>query len=92
MYMRPLNDRVIVKRDTAETQIGSIIVPEKAQESSFFGTVVAVGPGKRSEKTGQRVPLDTKVGDRVCFGKYVDYDEHGLTIIMEGDIRFIVEA
>jgi chaperonin GroES len=90
--IRPLNDRVVIKRDSSEEITkGGIIVPDIASKKSYFGVVVAVGPGKLSAKTGKRVPLDVKPGDHVCFGDYVDHDEQGYVIAMEADIRFILE-
>ncbi|MBI2609429.1 MAG: co-chaperone GroES [Deltaproteobacteria bacterium] len=70
MEVRPLQDRVIVKRVNEEEKTkGGIIIPDSAKEKPMEGLVVAVGPGKVSEKGG-KVPLEIKSGDRILFGKY----------------------
>ena len=70
MKIRPLHDRVIVKRVDAETRTASgIYIPEAAGEKPDQGVVLAVGPGKRDE-AGKLIPMDVKVGDRILFGKY----------------------
>ena len=70
MNIRPLHDRVIVKRVDAETRTASgIYLPEAAGEKPDQGQVLAVGPGKRDD-AGKLIPMDVKVGDRVLFGKY----------------------
>jgi len=67
---RPLHDRVVVKRVTAEnTTKGGIIIPDSAQEKPQEGEIVAVGPGGRDE-SGKLTPIDVKVGDRILFGKW----------------------
>ncbi len=80
MNLRPLHDRIIVKRLDQETQTASgIVLPETAAEKPDQGEVLAVGNGKIQEN-GQVRPLDVKVGDRVLFGKY-----SGQTVKVEGD-------
>ncbi len=70
MKVRPLHDRLLVKReDESEEKIGGIIIPDTAKEKPQRGKVVAVGNGKVTEE-GKRVPLDVKSGDRILFGKY----------------------
>jgi len=70
MALRPLNDRVIVKRlDNERTTASGIVIPESATEKPDQGEILAVGPGKKSED-GKVLPLDLKVGDKVLFGKY----------------------
>ncbi|MBI2383809.1 MAG: co-chaperone GroES [Gammaproteobacteria bacterium] len=70
MEMRPLHDRVIVKRlEEEKKSAGGIIIPDNAQEKPVKGEVVAVGPGKRTDD-GKVHPVDVKVGDKVLFGKY----------------------
>ena len=70
MNIRPLYDRIVVKRiDAKETSLNGIIIPDSAQEKPQQGEVIAVGNGKRLED-GQLIPLDVKVGDRILFGKY----------------------
>jgi chaperonin GroES len=95
MKLRPLHDRVIVKRLEQETKTASgIVIPDNAAEKPDQGEVLAVGPGKRNEK-GDFVVLNIKVGDRVLFGKYsgqtvkVDGDE--LLVMREEDLFAVVE-
>jgi chaperonin GroES len=82
MKIRPLNDRLIVKRVEEEQKTaGGIIIPDTAKEKPQEGEVVAVGPGKRDED-GKRIALEVKAGDRILFGKYagteikIDGEEH----------------
>lgn len=94
--IRPLHDRVIVKRlEEAEVRsAGGIIIPDTAKEKPQEGKVVAVGSGKRED--GKVIPLDVKTGDRILFGKYsgseikLDGEEH--LILREEDILAIVEG
>ena len=88
MTVRPLNDRILVKRLPLPEQDGLIIAPEIGREPSFRGKVVSVGPGKRG-KHAQRIPCDVLPGDVVLFGKYTDFDRDDLVMIQEGDIRYI---
>jgi len=95
MKFRPLHDRVVVKRVTAEEKTaGGIIIPDTAKEKPQEGEVVAVGPGARNEK-GELVPLEVKTGDRVLFGKWsgteVKIDGEELLIMKESDIMGILE-
>ncbi|MCS6855285.1 MAG: co-chaperone GroES [Elioraea sp.] len=95
MKFRPLHDRVVVKRVSAEEKTaGGIIIPDTAKEKPQEGEVVAVGPGARNEK-GELVPLEVKVGDRVLFGKWsgteVKIDGEELLIMKESDIMGILE-
>src|SRR3954462_14553167 len=96
MKLRPLHDRVIVKRLENETKTASgIVIPDTAAEKPDQGEVLAVGPGKRNEKNGGFIAPNVKVGDRVLFGKYsgqtvkVDGDE--LLVMTEGDLFAVVE-
>ena len=74
MNIRPLHDRVVVKRiDEEEAKIGGLFIPDSAKEKPQQGEVVAVGNGKKTEE-GKFIPLDVKVGDRVLFGKYSGSD------------------
>lgn len=66
---KPLSDRVLIRRDPDEEQVGSIILSSSAQTKPDTGTVVAIGPGRLSD-TGKRIPLVSEVGMRVAFGKY----------------------
>jgi len=70
MNFRPLHDRVVVRRLTAEEKTaGGIIIPDTAQEKPMEGEVVAVGPGARNDQ-GQLVAMDVKAGDKILFGKW----------------------
>lgn len=95
MTFRPLHDRIVVKRITAdEKTAGGIIIPDTAQEKPQQGEVIAVGPGARNEH-GQIVALDVKVGDTVLFGKWsgteVKIDGQDLLIMKESDVMGILE-
>src|SRR5690242_15149128 len=80
MKLRPLHDRVIIKRLEEERKTASgIVIPDTAAEKPDQGEVLAVGPGKKNED-GKIVPVDLKVGDKVLFGKY-----SGTTVRVEGD-------
>ena len=94
MKFRPLHDRVLVRRVTAEEKTaGGIIIPDTAKEKPMEGEVIAVGPGARDEQ-GQIVALDVKAGDRVLFGKWsgteVKVDGEDLLIMKESDILGII--
>jgi chaperonin GroES len=74
MSIQPLNDRVFITPDPAETTTkGGIILPEQAQKKESRGTVAFVGPGKRNSK-GELLPMTVKVGDRVMYSKYAGTD------------------
>jgi chaperonin GroES len=74
MNVRPLHDRIIVRRlEEGEQQIGGIIISDTAKEKPQQGTVIAAGHGKANDD-GQRVPLDVKAGDQILFGKYAGQD------------------
>ncbi len=95
MNFRPLHDRVVVRRLTAEEKSkGGIIIPDTAKEKPQEGEVVAVGPGARDE-SGKVQPLDVKTGDRVLFGKWsgteVKLDGEELLIMKESDIMGVLE-
>jgi len=96
MKIRPLQDRVIVKRlEEEEKTKGGIIIPDTAKEKPQEGKVIAVGKGKVTED-GKVIPLDVKAGDRILFGKYsgteikIDGEEH--LIMREEDILGIIEG
>ena len=96
MEFRPLHDRVVVRRLTAEAKTsGGIIIPDTAQEKPMEGEVVASGPVARDEK-GQVVALMVKEGDRVLFGKWsgteVKLDGQELLIMKESDLMGVVEG
>jgi len=91
MAVRPLHDRVLVKRaeEVEQKSSAGIIIPDTAKEKPQRGTVIAVGDGKKDEN-GKRIPLDVKVGDEVLFGKYsgteVKIDGEEYLIMHETDI------
>jgi chaperonin GroES len=94
--IRPLHDRVIVRRIEEKEQIrGGIIIPDTAKEKPQEGEVIAVGSGKKLE-SGDRQPLDVKEGDRVLFGKYsgtdIKVDDQELLILKEDEILAILES
>jgi chaperonin GroES len=95
MKVRPLHDRIIVKRMEGEQKTkGGIIIPDTAQEKPVEGKIIAVGNGKTLEN-GKILPLEVKKGDKVLFGKYagteikIDGEEH--LIMREEDIIAIIE-
>ena len=95
MKIRPLHDRVIVKREDEERKSpGGIVIPDTAAEKPIRGKIVAVGKGKMLENGSVR-PLDLKVGDKILFGKYggtevkVDGDE--LLVMREEDVMAVIE-
>ncbi len=95
MKIRPLHDRVIVKRlDNERKTASGIVIPENAAEKPDQGEVLAVGPGKLDD-SGKRVPVDVKVGDRVLFGKYagqtVKLDGDELMVMREDDLMAVIE-
>jgi chaperonin GroES len=95
MKFRPLHDRVVVERITAEEKSkGGIIIPDTAQEKPSQGEVIAVGPGGRDE-AGKLIPIDVKVGDRILFGKWsgteVKIDGVEYLIMKESDIMGVIE-
>ena len=95
MALRPLHDRVIVKRlDNERTTASGIVIPESAAEKPDQGEVLAVGPGKKTED-GKVIPVDLKVGDKVLFGKYsgteVKVDGQELLVMREEDLIAVIE-
>lgn len=94
LKLRPLHDRVIVKRVESETKTASgIVIPDAATEKPDQGEILAVGPGRRGDD-GKIVALDVKVGDRVLFGKYsgqtVKIDGEELLVMKEDDLFAVV--
>ncbi|MBU1567998.1 MAG: co-chaperone GroES [Proteobacteria bacterium] len=94
MKIRPLNDRLLVKRLAEEAKTaGGIIIPDSAKEKPAEGEVVAVGPGKLNDK-GERVALQVAAGDRVLFSKYggteVKIDGDDFLIMREDDVLGVV--
>ena len=96
MSLRPLHDRVLVRRvDGEEKSTGGIIIPDTAQEKPMEGEVLGVGPGTRN-KQGERVAPDVQIGDRILFGKWsgteVTLNGEELLIMNESDIMGIIVA
>jgi len=96
MKIRPLNDRILVKRLEGEAKTaGGIIIPDSAKEKPAEGEIVAVGPGKLNDNA-ERVAMDVAVGDRVLFSKYggteVKLDGEDFLIMREDDILGVVQA
>ena len=95
MSLRPLQDRIIVKRVEEETKTaGGLFIPETAKEKPQRGEIVAAGNGKKTED-GKVLPLDVKVGDIVLFGKYagteVKVDGEDLLMMREDDVLAVIE-
>jgi chaperonin GroES len=95
MNLRPLQDRVLIRRVEPETKsAGGILIPDTAQEKPMEGEVVAVGPGMRAED-GKLYPLDVEAGDRVLFGKWsgteIKLDGEDLMMMKEADIMGILD-
>ncbi|HEX4926626.1 MAG TPA: co-chaperone GroES [Burkholderiales bacterium] len=96
MKIRPLHDRVIVKRIEEERKsAGGIVIPDTAAEKPDQGEVVAVGKGKKDDQ-GKLIPLDVKVGDKILFGKYsgqtVKVKGEELLVMREEDIMGVIEG
>lgn len=96
MKVRPLGDRVLVRRDTEEkTSAGGIVIPDSASEKPIRGTVVAIGVGKFLE-SGEVRPLNVKAGEKVLFGKYagteVKVNGEDLLVMREDDIIGVIEG
>jgi chaperonin GroES len=95
MNLKPLSDRVVVRRvDSESVTKGGIVIPDAAAEKADQGTVLAVGPGKRNKETSELIALDVAVGDRVLFGKFsgqtVKVDSEELLILREEDILGVI--
>ena len=96
MNIRPLHDRVLVKRIEAEEQVrGGIIIPDTAKEKPQEAEVIAVGPGKLSDE-GKRSPMDVKEGDRILVGKYsgseIKIDGNEFVILREDEILAVINS
>ena len=96
MRVKPLQDRVLVKRlEEGEVVKGGIIIPDTAKEKPMEGEVVASGPGKMRDD-GKRSPLDVKAGDRILFGKYagteIKIDDQDYIILREEEILAVLES
>ena len=96
MNLRPLHDRIVVKRMEEErTSPGGIVIPDSATEKPSKGEVVAIGNGKKNDN-GDVTPVDVKVGDTILFGKYsgteVKVDGDDLLVMREDDVMAVIEA
>ncbi|MCR9217303.1 MAG: co-chaperone GroES [Phycisphaerales bacterium] len=96
LSIKPLHDKVIVRRDEAETQTASgIFLPESAKDQQKTGVILAVGDGALNRETGDRIPLSVTNGDRVIFSSYagneVKVDGEELLIMSESDILAIID-
>jgi chaperonin GroES len=96
MHVRPLHDRIVVRRlEEGEQNIGGIIVPDTAKEKPQRGTVIAVGSGT-VRNGGTRIPLDVKAGDVILFGKYtspeITLDGEEYLIMREDEVLAVVES
>ena len=95
MNLKPLDDRIVVKANEAEEKTASgLVIPDTAKEKPQQGTVLAVGPGRRSEQSGDIIPLDVKVGDTVVYSKYggteITIDGEDLLILTGRDVLAVV--
>ena len=95
MALRPLHDRVIVKRlDNERTTASGIVIPDSAAEKPDQGEIIAVGTGKRTED-GKVLPLEVKVGEKILFGKYagqtVKVDGEEVLVIREDEILAVIQ-
>ncbi len=88
MKLQPLEDRIVVKPgESEETTASGLVIPDTAQEKPQQGEVLAVGPGKRSEQSGDVIPIDVSKGDTVVYSKY-----GGTEITVDGDDLLILSA
>ena len=88
MQLHPLEDRIVVRPNTAEaTTASGLVIPDTAKEKPQQGEVLAVGPGRRAENTGELIPLDVAVGDTVVYSKY-----GGTEITVEGEDLLILSG
>ena len=96
MNLKPLDDRIVVRPNEAETQTASgLVIPDTAKEKPQQGEVLAVGPGKRADSTGELIPTDIKVGDVVLYSKYggteVAVDGEDLLVLNGRNVLAVVE-
>jgi chaperonin GroES len=96
MNVRPLHDRIIVRRlEEGEQKVGGIIIPDTAKEKPQQGKVIAAGNGRMNDE-GKRVPLDVKAGDLILFGKYtsqeVKLDGEEYLIMREDEVLAVIEG
>ena len=96
MKLHPLEDRIVVRSGEAEEKTASgLVIPDTAKEKPQQGEVLAVGPGRRSEQTGEVIPMDLKVGDTVVYSKYggteVSIDGEDLLILNGRDVLAVIK-
>jgi chaperonin GroES len=88
MALQPLDDRIVVKPgESEETTASGLVIPDTAKEKPQQGDVIAVGPGKRSEQTGEIIPVGVSVGDTVLYSKY-----GGTEVTVDGDDVLVLSA
>ncbi len=97
MNLKPLDDRIVVRPNEAETQTASgLVIPDTAKEKPQQGSVLAVGPGKRAESTGELIPVGIEVGQTVLYSKYggteVTVDGEELLVLNARDVLAVVES
>ncbi len=97
MNLKPLDDRIVVRPNEAETQTASgLVIPDTAKEKPQQGEVLAVGPGRRSDSTGELIPVGIEAGNTVLYSKYggteVAVDGEDLLVLNSRDVLAIVEA
>ncbi len=97
MNLKPLDDRIVVKPNEAETQTASgLVIPDTAKEKPQQGVVLAVGPGKRAESSGEIIPVGIEVGQTVLYSKYggteVTVDGDDVLVLNARDVLAIVES
>ena len=96
MALKPLDDRIVVRPSEAEEKTASgLVIPDTAKEKPQQGEVLAVGPGRRSENTGELIPVDVAAGDTVVYSKYggteITVDGEDLLILSARDVLAIVQ-
>ena len=96
MKLHPLEDRIVVRAgEPEETTVSGLVIPDTAKEKPQQGEVLAVGPGRRADNTGELIPLDIKVGDTVVYSKYggteITVDGEDLLILTGRDVLAKVE-
>ena len=88
MNIQPLEDRIVVRpNESEETTASGLVIPDTAKEKPQQGEVLAVGPGRRSDQTGELIPVDVQVGDKVVYSKY-----GGTEITVDGQDLLILNA
>jgi chaperonin GroES len=97
MKLQPLDDRIVVRPSEAEEKTASgLVIPDTAKEKPQQGEVLAAGPGRRADSTGEIIPLDVKAGDKVVYSKYggteITIDGEDLLILSSRDVLAKVEA